>query len=57
VQAEFELLRDGRTAIVEAAQASRLHRIATEERDPWAATSRGTGELVAAASPKFPVVG
>ena len=50
VQAEFGLLRDGRSAIVEAAQASGLDRVAAEERDAWAATSRGTGELIVAAS-------
>jgi len=50
VQAAFGLLGDGRTAIVEAAQASGLDRVATEERDAWAATSRGTGELIVAAT-------
>jgi glycerate kinase len=50
VTATFGLLPDGQTAIVEAAQASGLDRVATEERDAWAATSRGTGELIAAAA-------
>ncbi|MDP8942697.1 MAG: glycerate kinase, partial [Actinomycetota bacterium] len=50
VQAKFGLLGDGRTAIVEAAQASGLDRVDEEERDAWAATSRGTGELIAAAA-------
>ncbi len=50
VEAEFGLLRDGSTAVVEAAQASGLHHVGTEERDAWAATSRGTGELIAAAA-------
>ena len=50
VLATFGLLRDGRTAIVEAAQASGLDRVTEEERDAWAATSRGTGELIAAAA-------
>src|ERR687893_1265460 len=49
VQAAFGLVRDGRTAIVEAAQASGLDHVAEEDRDAWAATSRGTGELIAAA--------
>ena len=38
------------TAVVEAAEASGLARIRTEERDAYAASSRGTGELIAAAS-------
>jgi glycerate kinase len=50
VQAEFGLLADGHTAIVESAQASGLHHVGEEERDAWAATSRGTGELIAAAT-------
>jgi glycerate kinase len=50
VQATFGLLADGRTAIVEAAQASGLHRVDAEERDAWAASSTGTGELIAAAA-------
>jgi glycerate 2-kinase len=49
VEAEFALLPDGRTGIVETAQASGLSLLAEDERDPWAATSRGTGELIAAA--------
>ena len=49
VTASFALLPGGRTAIVEAAQASGLWRVAEAERDPWAASSRGTGELIAAA--------
>jgi glycerate kinase len=36
-------------AIVEAAEASGLARIRSEERDAFAASSRGTGELIAAA--------
>ena len=49
VQATFGLLRDGR-AIVEVAQASGLDRVVADERDPWAADTRGTGELIAAAA-------
>ena len=40
----------GRTAIVEAAEASGLARIAASERDAFAASTRGTGELIVAAS-------
>ena len=49
VRAGFGLLDDGRTAVVEVAAASGLGRVAEDERDAWAASSRGTGELVAAA--------
>jgi glycerate 2-kinase len=49
VEAEFALLPDGRTGIVETAQASGLSLVAEDERDAWAATSRGTGELIVAA--------
>jgi glycerate kinase len=49
VQAGFALVEDGGTAIVEVAQASGLGLVAEEERDAEAASSRGTGELVAAA--------
>lgn len=48
ITARFALLADGR-AVVEAAEASGLARIPPEERDAFAATSRGTGELIAAA--------
>ena len=48
VEASFALLEDGR-AIVEAAQASGLGLVAEDERDAWAASTRGTGELIAAA--------
>ncbi len=40
----------GETAIVEAAQASGLALVAEHERDAWAASTRGTGELIAAAA-------
>lgn len=49
VQARFALLDDGR-AVVESAQASGLALVAEHERDPWAASTRGTGELIAAAA-------
>ena len=50
VEAEFGLFDDGRAAVVEMAQASGLWRVGEEERDAWAATTRGTGELIAAAA-------
>jgi glycerate kinase len=49
VHAAFGLVGDGRTAIVEMAQASGLWRLASVELDPLGATTRGTGELIAAA--------
>jgi len=48
VAASFALLPDGR-GVVEMAQASGLWRVAEPERDPWAASTRGTGELIVAA--------
>ena len=49
IEAIFGLLGDGRTAIVETAQASGLSLLAQEERDPERADTYGTGELIAAA--------
>jgi glycerate kinase len=49
VEAEFGLLEDGQIAVVEAASASGLWRLAQDELDAAAATSAGTGELISAA--------
>ena len=49
VPAGFALIEDGGTAIVEVAEASGLARVAEDERDPVAASTYGTGELIAAA--------
>jgi glycerate kinase len=49
VEARFSLLDDGRTAVVEMAEASGLRLVAEDERDAFAASTRGTGELIAAA--------
>ena len=46
-EARYGLLPDGR-AVVEMAQASGLGLVAEGERDAWAASTRGTGELIAA---------
>jgi glycerate kinase len=46
----FALVEDGGTAIVETATASGLGLVAEDERDPWAASTYGTGELIAAAA-------
>jgi glycerate kinase len=48
IEAGFALLPDG-VAIVETAQASGLRLVDEDERDAWAATTRGTGELIVAA--------
>lgn len=50
VEASFLMLPDGRTAVVETAEASGFAHLAEHERDPWAASSRGTGELIATAA-------
>jgi glycerate kinase len=50
VEASFALLREGGTAVVETAQASGLDLVPEGERDPFAASTRGTGELIAAAA-------
>jgi glycerate kinase len=47
VACRYGLLDGGRTAVVEVAQASGLHRLAPEERDGERAGSAGTGQLVA----------
>jgi glycerate kinase len=49
VDATFALVDDGRTAIVETAQASGLSLVDEDERDAWSADTRGTGELIVAA--------
>jgi glycerate kinase len=50
VKAGFGLVEDGGTAIVEMAMASGLGLVAENERDAWAATTYGTGQLIAAAA-------
>ena len=46
----FGLVEDGGTAIVETATATGLALVAEAERDAWAASTYGTGELIAAAA-------
>ena len=48
VRATFALIEDG-LGIVETAQASGLGLVEEDERDAWSASTRGTGELIAAA--------
>src|SRR5918998_2574888 len=50
IQAAFALVEDGGTALVETAAASGLALVADHERDAWAASTYGTGELIAAAA-------
>jgi glycerate kinase len=45
----FALIEDGAVGVVEVAEASGLARIAPEDRDAEAASSHGTGQLIAAA--------
>ena len=49
VNAGFGLVEDGGTALVEMASASGLGLVAEDDRDAWAASTYGTGELIAAA--------
>jgi len=49
IEATFAILQGDSTAIVEVAAASGLTRVATSERDPLAASTYGTGELIAVA--------
>jgi glycerate 2-kinase len=50
IRAGFGLVEDGGTAIVEMASASGLGLVTEEERDAWAASTYGTGQLIAAAA-------
>ncbi len=50
IDAGFVLLGDGETAVVETASASGLTLIAEDGRDPVAASTAGTGELIVAAA-------
>jgi glycerate kinase len=50
INARWLRSRDGRSAVVEMAEASGLSRVAAAERDPIAATSVGTGELIRTAA-------
>jgi glycerate 2-kinase len=49
VQAQFGLVEDGGTAVVETASASGFALVAEADRDIWAASTYGTGELISAA--------
>ena len=47
IEAGYGLVEDGGTALVEMAAASGLSLVAEDERDAWAATTYGTGQLIA----------
>jgi glycerate kinase len=49
LKAQYGLVEDGGTAVVEMAAASGLHLVAEAERDAWEASTYGTGELICAA--------
>jgi glycerate kinase len=49
VEAEYGILGDGATAVIEMATASGLTLVPPEKRNPLVATTRGTGELIRAA--------
>src|SRR5919107_1864611 len=49
MRAPFALIEGGRRALVEMAAASGLALVAEDERDAWAATTYGTGQLIRAA--------
>jgi glycerate kinase len=50
VEASYGLLPGGEVAVVEMAQASGLGLVPPDARDPWTASTRGTGELIVAAA-------
>jgi glycerate 2-kinase len=50
IRSGFGLVEDGGAAIVEMAAASGLSLVADEERDAWAASTYGAGELIVAAA-------
>jgi glycerate kinase len=54
VEAEWGLIDGGRVGVVEMARASGLTLVPPERRDAWAASTRGTGELIAAAAAAGP---
>ena len=56
IRASFVLLRGGSAAVVDTAAASGLGLVAPSERDPWAESTRGTGELIVAAARRAPRV-
>ncbi len=52
ITAQWGVLADGKTAVIETAAASGLHLVAANQRNPLLASSRGVGELILAALDK-----
>ncbi|MCY7755854.1 glycerate kinase [Bacillus haynesii] len=52
VKAAYGLLGDGKTAVIEMAEASGLHLVPPGQRNPLLTTTRGTGELILDATEK-----
>ncbi|MCY9264719.1 glycerate kinase [Bacillus haynesii] len=52
VKAAYGLLGDGKTAVIEMAEASGLHLVPPRQRNPLLTTTRGTGELILDAAEK-----
>jgi glycerate kinase len=50
IEAGYGIVEDGGTALVEMAAASGLSLVAEDERDAWAASTYGTGQLIADAT-------
>lgn len=46
VQAKYGILSDGRTAVMEMAQAAGIVLVKRDELDPWKATTYGVGEMI-----------
>ncbi|PRD48758.1 glycerate kinase [Sphingobacterium haloxyli] len=46
IDASYSIVEEGKTAIIEMAEASGIHLIEKEERSPLHASSKGTGELI-----------
>ena len=52
IKAQFGILGDGKTAVIEMSAASGIELLKEDERNPWLTTSFGTGELIKAALDK-----
>lgn len=46
VTARYGILKDGRTAVMEMAEAAGITLVKQEERDPWRASTTGVGEMI-----------
>lgn len=46
VQAHYGIIEDGKTAVMEMAEAAGIILIGKEQRDPWKATTVGVGEMI-----------